>query len=1330
MGWWPVKLSHLQFPGLENVPNDKQRSWLGLDFGNNLNYRSNALSGGVPRTYGVTGLWHRDGGKLQTTVGIPAPIWAPISGSWSAWCGLRAHNDNVAMDATPGVNNPYGAQIVQFSYRGGPSGSTFNNFPGYPKQVDQMLYRDFCPEPGQPLTIGFSFVTRMSTGADLDPATIHGWFDKDPLKAPTLNDGNYISAVDAGNNPPVDSFMVYLGVPVDDGACTYSDGSVGAVYDPLRRWFSEVVAIEKPYVQLASVSGTTGQLDLVTGQLTPIVSSQVIPAAVVDQLRDAGNGCLRLVFRVKTNRDFDDGDAASTGYTSNTAGAAILDDVTVSGAGGFSVGFEDAGDVDNVAPPTAAFHTTGKPPAAFWHVHDLATLAWEELCGPPDSPARTCNVFANVLSGGDHDNGEAAGGANGTAEQAQHQAIASPTLNLVNDGVGLYNGLGIDEEIASRDEINTWYDIYAGRFDINFTGNWWRFAFQSYPVLQSNGAKTWGSINFPGIVYFNPDKQCYTTFEYNVSEGVVTWNSSASASPDHPDSVRVLFSYDQLCYRFNITSGCSSQDGMYIDNVALAFNDMPPLVAGTSTEEAIPGPTVDHWQPFHDAFPANGDPSLPGTAGFDTTSAHVKSGLNTAPTIGLSRPAVPGDSSLFKTTTGPNMRVDMVFRIRPGPGNYNDPNDLSKGLKKLPADPADPTGTIRAIPGPGSLWGVYMADPGARSSPGAAAQHAAAPGGWDADVWNSARLDTAERNLFPVVGKGITSLTIGTWCSNYHDDDPHGGVNGGGQGVPGPRAISKHRCFLIGPTLANNSSNITCSSVPAWVTAPGMGYDGNPLTSEYSKILEDGQFTPGTSVQYFVRNENTVTLDWGMVPDTSRVTPQLSPSTSTDGFRWLQFGVLPDRWKDYAAGPSCLLFVDNADRRGNEGVWIGVADSIGATLPARWGAHNGWHAVGGGADINDPANNRRPDGSVGFVSAHGGQPGTVFDMYGIRGAESLNTTASGMGSRLAPAGTGLLAGKESRVGPTLEMLEAYYPMMLVLTGDIQSGLLGPYSNRMSEDVGMLRGFLESGTAGVPRGLFIMGDSWAEAASKIGGAHVSLLRDMLGLELRNSSYRAVSGNIQACADLVPAVPISSSDIYGVSNECPLTTRDVLQLSGAVPAVADAFYQDVGSNGPYIAGVTTPLTGSKHWITQADGFDIEDLQSRFCEGSLGRLSYFRDVFVNVFGSLCALAGSPVGIGDDPHALPGSEFLRLTSANPFAHGSARLEFGLTSAGKVEVGIYDVAGRKVRVLADRVFRPGRYELVWDGRDDGGRVVPRGVYFYRLKSPLFETARRLVVLK
>src|SRR5215813_64343 len=103
-----------------------------------------------------------------------------------------------------------------------------------------MLYRDIALTPSQSLAVSFKYRTRMSTQIGTTASTRTGWFHGDPLAVTT---GNFISSSAAGASAPQDSFMVYVGAPVNDAACVYSDGTTRPVYDKQRRWFSEVIKI-------------------------------------------------------------------------------------------------------------------------------------------------------------------------------------------------------------------------------------------------------------------------------------------------------------------------------------------------------------------------------------------------------------------------------------------------------------------------------------------------------------------------------------------------------------------------------------------------------------------------------------------------------------------------------------------------------------------------------------------------------------------------------------------------------------------------------------------------------------------------------------------------------------------------------------------------------------------------------------------------------------------------------------------------------------------------------------------------------------------------------
>jgi flagellar hook assembly protein FlgD len=66
----------------------------------------------------------------------------------------------------------------------------------------------------------------------------------------------------------------------------------------------------------------------------------------------------------------------------------------------------------------------------------------------------------------------------------------------------------------------------------------------------------------------------------------------------------------------------------------------------------------------------------------------------------------------------------------------------------------------------------------------------------------------------------------------------------------------------------------------------------------------------------------------------------------------------------------------------------------------------------------------------------------------------------------------------------------------------------------------------------------------------------------------------------------------------------------------------------------------------------------------------------------------------------------------------------------GEVTIEIFDVSGRHVRTLVSGAERPGQRAVSWDGRDDRGRPVGSGVYYYRLEADGFRATRKLMFLK
>ena len=102
-------------------------------------------------------------------------------------------------------------------------------------------------------------------------------------------------------------------------------------------------------------------------------------------------------------------------------------------------------------------------------------------------------------------------------------------------------------------------------------------------------------------------------------------------------------------------------------------------------------------------------------------------------------------------------------------------------------------------------------------------------------------------------------------------------------------------------------------------------------------------------------------------------------------------------------------------------------------------------------------------------------------------------------------------------------------------------------------------------------------------------------------------------------------------------------------------------------------------------------------------------------------------PGGTGIDD-AIAEAPFIWASKPNPF-RSETKLAFSLPG-GPVTACVYDVTGRKVQTLLDRVVGVGEREVRWDGTDDRGRPVASGVYFVRVETSDEAGILRVVLIR
>ncbi|MCB9511162.1 MAG: alkaline phosphatase D family protein [Deferribacteres bacterium] len=108
---------------------------------------------------------------------------------------------------------------------------------------------------------------------------------------------------------------------------------------------------------------------------------------------------------------------------------------------------------------------------------------------------------------------------------------------------------------------------------------------------------------------------------------------------------------------------------------------------------------------------------------------------------------------------------------------------------------------------------------------------------------------------------------------------------------------------------------------------------------------------------------------------------------------------------------------------------------------------------------------------------------------------------------------------------------------------------------------------------------------------------------------------------------------------------------------------------------------------------------------------------------------------GIADAADTPPQSFALLQNYPNPFNAGT-RIDYVLPRAALLKLTIYNDAGQQIRSYAIPQQPPGSHSIAWDGLDSAGRMVPSGMYVYRLEARttagemLFANSKKMLLLK
>jgi hypothetical protein len=109
--------------------------------------------------------------------------------------------------------------------------------------------------------------------------------------------------------------------------------------------------------------------------------------------------------------------------------------------------------------------------------------------------------------------------------------------------------------------------------------------------------------------------------------------------------------------------------------------------------------------------------------------------------------------------------------------------------------------------------------------------------------------------------------------------------------------------------------------------------------------------------------------------------------------------------------------------------------------------------------------------------------------------------------------------------------------------------------------------------------------------------------------------------------------------------------------------------------------------------------------------------RGVYTAYLPGMAAQSGLPVRFA-----------LAQNRPNPFG-STTSIRFELPVKAKVRLEVFDLLGRRVRLLADQEFEAGYQSVEWDGKDRSGTAAGPGVYLYRMTTPGFREEKKMILL-
>ncbi len=101
----------------------------------------------------------------------------------------------------------------------------------------------------------------------------------------------------------------------------------------------------------------------------------------------------------------------------------------------------------------------------------------------------------------------------------------------------------------------------------------------------------------------------------------------------------------------------------------------------------------------------------------------------------------------------------------------------------------------------------------------------------------------------------------------------------------------------------------------------------------------------------------------------------------------------------------------------------------------------------------------------------------------------------------------------------------------------------------------------------------------------------------------------------------------------------------------------------------------------------------------------------------------------VSDNPYSSYQDFNLCNNFPNPF-NPTTKIIYKISTNTNVLLEIYDIQGRKIKILIHKHHSPGKYSVNWNGENDQGIHAGSGVYFYVMRTEKHSAAKKMIYLR